>query len=74
MVKKQSTLSSLASLYHRTGDTSSMVATYSTLLATYPPGDQDLVELWPTITDSLLGLIKLSQPAWDMVCAVEPPY
>lgn len=68
LVKKRSTLSSLASLHQQAGDVPAMVASYSSLIQTYSPGDQDLAALWLRLTDLLLGLNTLQQPAWDMVC------
>lgn len=70
LVKKRSTLLSLASLHQQAGDVPAMVASYSSLIQTYSPGDQDLAALWLRLTDLLLGLNTLQQPAWDMVCTV----
>lgn len=75
--KKRSTLSSLASVYHTAGDIPAMVATYSSLIETYPPqhpggggGSSDVTGVWMTLTDILLQQKSLQQTAWDMVHAL----
>lgn len=69
-VKKRSTLSTLAGLWHRAGDSTQLVATYSTLIGTYPPeetGGEEVTRVWTHLTTVLLAEKTLPEQSWKMV-------
>lgn len=44
-----------------------MVATYSTLINTYPPEEAEVTGVWIQLTTVLLAEKTLLEPAWKMV-------